>query len=78
MEYNSYLTLTPKKYIKKTVVKLFSISNCIKIKRSSQTKFYVQLDIIRNCKKKKKAFLVAKNRGLQLNQEKILRIYPIV
>ena len=79
MENNSYLTLTPKKYIKQIVAKLFSISNCIKIKRSSQTKFYVQLDIIRNCKKKKEeAFLVAKNRGLQLNQAKILRIYPIV
>ena len=31
-----------------------NISNCIKIKRSSQTKFYMQLDSIRNCKKKKK------------------------
>jgi hypothetical protein len=40
----------------------------------------MQLDSLRNClkKKKKKAFLVAKNRGLQLNQAKILRIYPIV
>jgi hypothetical protein len=28
--------------------------------------------------KKKKSLLVAKNRELQLNQEKILRIYPIV
>jgi hypothetical protein len=43
----------------------------------------MQLNSIRNCKKKKKkkkkkmqknAFLVAKNRGLQLNQAKILRI----
>ena len=79
MENNSYLTLTPKKYIKQIVAKLFSISNYIKIKRSSQNKFHVQLDIIRNCKKKEEeAFLVAKNRGLQLNQAKILRIYPIV
>ena len=31
-----------------------------------------------NSKKKKKALLVAKNRGLQLNQAKILQIYPIV
>ena len=37
----------------------------------------MQLNSIRNCKKKK-ALLVAKNRGLQLNQAKILRIYPIV
>ena len=34
----------------------------------------MQLNSIRNCKKKKKAFLVAKNRGLQLNQTKILRM----
>ena len=50
----------------------------------------MQLNSIRNCKKKKKkkekrkkkkekkALFIAKNRGLQLNQEKILQIYPIV
>ena len=38
--------------------------------KSSQTKFYMQLNNIRNCKKKKN-LLVAKNRGLQLNQAKI-------
>ena len=46
-------------------------------KKSSQTKFYMQLNSIRKGKKKK-ALLVSKNRGLQLNQAKILRIYPIV
>ena len=54
-----------------------------KKKNSSQTKFYMQLNSIKNCRKKekrkkRKALLVAKNRGLQLNQVKILRIYPIV
>jgi hypothetical protein len=35
----------------------------------------MQLNSIRNYKKKKKkTFLVAKNRGLQLNQAKILRM----
>ena len=43
----------------------------------------MQLNSIKNCRKKekrkkRKALLVAKNRGLQLNQVKILRIYPIV
>ena len=38
----------------------------------------MQLNSIRNCKKKKKeALFVAKNR-LQLNKAKINRIYPIV
>jgi hypothetical protein len=32
----------------------------------------MQLNSIRNCKKKKKNLLFAKNRGLQLNQAKIL------
>ena len=76
MKYNLCLTLPPKIYIKHILTTQFSISNCIKIKRSSQTKFYMQLDSIRNCKKKegkkKKAFFVAKNKGLQLNQAKIL------
>ena len=64
-----------------TKQKYFNISNCIKIKRSNQTKFYMQLNSIRNCKKKKKkremqknTFLVVKNRELQLNQAKTLRI----
>ena len=53
--------------------KYFNISNCIKIKRSNQTKFCMHLNSIRNCKKKKKkTFLVAKNRELQLNEAKIL------
>ena len=43
-----------------------------KKKKSSQTKFYMQLNSIRNCKKKK--ILVSKNRGLQLNHVKILRM----
>jgi hypothetical protein len=35
----------------------------------------MQLNSMRNCKeKKKKTFLVAKNRGLQLNQAKILQM----
>ena len=34
-----------------------NISNCIKIKRSSQTKFYMQLNSIINCKKKKDHWL---------------------
>ena len=38
----------------------------------------MQLNSNRNCKKKKKALLVAKNWRLQLNQAKILWIYPIV
>ena len=33
----------------------------------------MQLDSIKNCIKKK-TFLIAKNRGLQLNQAKILRM----
>ena len=38
----------------------------------------MQLDSIRNCKKKKKKTIFGcKNRALQLNQAKILRIYPI-
>ena len=46
-------TYPPKIYIKHILTKLFSIFNCIKIKKSSQTKFYMQLDSIRNCKKRK-------------------------
>ena len=39
----------------------------------------MQLNIIKIFKKKKKnALLVARNRGLQINQTKILRIYPIL
>jgi hypothetical protein len=34
----------------------------------------MQLNSIRNCIKKKKKLLIAKNRGLQLNQVKILRM----
>ena len=75
---NLYLILTPQKYIKQIVVKLFSISNCIKIKCLSQTIFYMQLDSIRNCQKKIKSIFGCKNRGLQLNLAKILWIYPIV
>ena len=78
LENNLYLTLTPQKYIKQIVVKLFSIYNCIKIKWSSQTIFYMQLVSIRTCKKKKKSIFGCKNKGLQLNQAKILWIYPIV
>ena len=74
MKYNLCLTLPPKIYIKHMLTMQFSISNCIKIKRSSQTKFYMQSDSIRNCKKKKKAFFVAENKGVQLNQAKILRM----
>ena len=40
-----------------------------KKKKSSQTKFYMQLNSIR-----KKKLLVVKNRELQLNQAKILQI----
>ena len=39
----------------------------------------MQLDSIRNCKKKKKKeFLVAKIEDYNLTKQKILRIYPIV
>ena len=38
----------------------------------------MQLNSIRNCKKKKKTLLVAKNRGLQLNKAKILIVSEIV
>jgi protein subunit release factor B len=48
------LNTSPKIYIKHILTTQFSISNCIKIKRSSQTKFYIQSDSTRNCKKKKK------------------------
>jgi hypothetical protein len=65
--------LTKQKYFE--YIQLYKNKN-----KSSQTKFYMQLNSIRNCKKKKKKkkLLVAKNRGLELNQAKILRIYPIV
>jgi hypothetical protein len=65
------LNFKKKKYwLQKIEVKLnqAKISN---ISKSSQTKFYMQLNSIR---KKKKKLLVAKNRGLQLNQAKILRM----
>ena len=54
MKYNLCLTLPPKIYIKHILTTQFSIFNCIKIKRSSQIKFYMQLGSIRNCKKKEK------------------------
>ena len=64
LENNLYLTVTPKKYIKQIVVKLFSIYNCIKIKWSSQTIFHMHLD------SKKKAFLVAKIEDYNLTKQK--------
>ena len=46
------------------------MSNCIKIKKSSQTKFYIQLNSIINCKKKKKHFLLQKIENYNLTKQK--------
>ena len=71
MKYNLCLTLPPKIYIKHILTTQFSISNCIKIKRSSQTKFYMQSDSIRNCKKKKERhFWLHKIKDYNLTKQK--------
>jgi hypothetical protein len=59
-----------------TKQKYFESIQLFKKKKLSETKFYMQLNSIKNFikKKKKKKLLVAKNRGLQLNQAKILRM----
>ena len=63
--------LTKRKYFE--YIQLYKSKN-----KSSQTKFYIHLNTIRNCVKKKKALFIAKNTGLQLNQAKVLQIYPII